>query len=342
MPSELEGDKCMKFGCSMEMINMHTSEMGAFLKLSKSYWVEMFKLTSAAGFRGIELPYNPGQSSGLTRSGMPVSRYVTQARYGSAKLLRQLLRDVGIEEVTSVHLSANDVMNELVLSGQDPMKLGSVLEDWAQEAIEFISELGGKGLVVSPTPEIGLLEKFVGKAKKGWEEAFLDQAATTINNIGRLSAKSGVRTCVTNEYWSLTRGDAIDGFLEKLDQGAISYSPDPAHLKIAGVDPLTTIRRHLGKVSYVRFSDTSFEDRDDNYRKIWAEYPTTGAQRVFLNVGEGIVDLPAIYRLLEGAGYDGWVICSSNNTLNVHRALLYMRWYIDHMLMKGSQGGKRE
>jgi sugar phosphate isomerase/epimerase len=326
----------MKFGCSMEMVDLHTSGMGAFLKLSKSYWVELFKLTSAAGFRGIELPYNPANSSGLTRSGMPISKYVTNSRYGSAKSLRQLLNDIGIDEVTSVHISANDVMNELISSGQEPAKLSSFLQDWAREAIEFVSELGGKGLVVSPTPEIGLLEKFVGRNEKGWEAAFLDETADAINKIGHLSAKCGVQTCITNEYWSLLRGDAIETFFSKLDQGAISYSADLAHLAIAGADPVKIIQKFLGRLSYVRFSDTSFEDREDNYKKIWAEYPTTGAQRVYLNLGEGSVDVPAVYGALKKANYNGWIICLSKNTLNVHRALLYMRWYIDHELTKNS------
>jgi sugar phosphate isomerase/epimerase len=326
----------MKFGCSMEMVDMHTSGTGEFLKLSKSYWVEMFKLTSAAGFRGIELPYNPGDSSGLTRSGMPVSKYVTNARYGSAKLLRQLLHEVGIDEVTSVHISANDVMNELILSGRAPGKLAAVLEDWAREAIEFIAELGGKGLVVSPTPEIGLLEKFVGKGEKGWEAAFLDEIAGAINKIGYLSARSGIQTCITNEFWSLLRGDAMDAFFARLDQAAILYSADLAHLAIAGVDPVKIIQKYLGKLNYVRFSDTSFEDKEGNYKKIWAEYPPTGAQRVYLNLGEGSVDVPAAYRALERAGYKGWIICLSKNTLNVHRALLGMRWYVDHALTNNS------
>jgi sugar phosphate isomerase/epimerase len=324
----------MKFGCSMEMVNMHTSEMGAFLKLSKSYWVEMFKLTSAAGFRGIELPYNPANSSGLTRSGMPISNYVTKSRYGSAKSLLKLLNDVGIDEVTGVHISANDVMNELISSGQEPDKLFGMFEEWAKEATEFISELGGKGLVVSPTPEIGLLEKFFGNEKKGWEISFLDKTAEAINRIGKLSAKRGVQTCIKNEYWSLIRGNAIDAFLRKLDQGVISYSPDLAHLKIAGVDPVKTVKKYSGKISYIRFSDTSFEDKENNYKKIWPEYPVTGAQRVYLNLGEGSVDIPGVYRELRKSGYDGWIICESKKTLNVYRALLYMRWYLDHVVTK--------
>jgi sugar phosphate isomerase/epimerase len=227
-------------------------------------------------------------------------------------------------------------MNELISSGQEPAKLSRVLQDWAREATEFVSELGGKGLVVSPTPEIGLLEKFVGKNEKGWEAAYLDETADAINKIGHLSSQSGVQTCITNEYWSLLRGNAIETFFAKLDQEAVSYSADLAHLAIAGADPVKMIQKFLGRLSYIRFSDTSFEDKEDNYKKIWAEYPTKGAQRVYLNLGEGSVNVPAVYGALKKADYDGWIICLSKNTLNVHRALLYMRWYIDHELNRNS------
>lgn len=324
----------MKFGCTMEMVDMHTSETSAFLKLSRSYWIEMFKLTSAAGFRGIELPYNPGNSSGLTRSGMPISNYVTKARYGSAKSLLKLLNDVGIEEVTGVHISANDVMTEIISSGRQPEDLFATLEDWAKEAVIFVCALRGKSLIISPTPEIGLLEKYFRKNKKGWETEFLDKTAASINRIGTMSAKKSVQTCIKNEFWSLVRGNEFDNLYNKLDRKLIAYSPDLAHLKIAGADPVKTIKKYAGNLGYIRFSDTSFEDKENNYKKTWAEYPVNGAQRVFLNMGEGSIDIPGVYRELQKSGYDGWVICDSKKTVNIYRALLYMRWYLDNALIK--------
>lgn len=324
----------MKFGCTMEIVDMHASETSAFLKLSKSYWVEMFKLTSAAGFRSIELPYNPANSSGLTRSGMPISNYVTKARYGSAKSLLKLLNDVGIEEVTGVHISANDIMTEIISSGQKPDELFYMLEHWAKEAVTFVSELKGQSLIISPTPEIGLLEKYVTEKKKGWETKFLDKAAAAINRIGKMSAKKGVKTCVKNEFWSLVRGKEFDKLYKNLDQKLVAYSPDLAHLKIAGSDPVNVIKKYAGNLGYIRFSDTSFEDKENNYKNIWAEYPVKGAQRVFLNMGEGSINLPGVYRELQKSGYDGWVICDSKKTVNIPRALLYMRWYLDNVILK--------
>lgn len=324
----------MNFGCSMEMVNMHTSETGAFLKLSKSYWVEMFKLTAAAGFRGVELPYNPGNSSGLTRSGMPISSHVVRSRYGSPKDFIKLLREVGIDEVTGVHISANDVMAELISSGQGPDRLFNMLEEWAKEAIEFVLELGGRGLVISPTPEIGLLDKYIGGEGKGWEVAFITEASAAINRIGEVSSRSGVQACLKNEFWSLVRGSAFDKFFQSLDPAVIAYSPDLAHLKIAGVDPVGVMKKYAGRLAYIRFSDTSFEDKEKNYLKIWAEYPVKGPQRVYMNMGEGSVNIPGVYRELEKSGYGGWIICESKKTLNVHRALLQMRWYLDHVVTK--------
>lgn len=59
----------MKFGCSLEMINMRTSRPNFIIKQSKFYWVEMFKLVAAAGFKGIELPYNPYNSDPINAQG---------------------------------------------------------------------------------------------------------------------------------------------------------------------------------------------------------------------------------------------------------------------------------
>ena len=328
----------MKFGCSLEMINMRTSGPNFIVKQSKSYWVEMFKLVAAAGFTGIELPYNPYSSDPLAfeigRCGMPVNRAAVNAKYGSVQSFRDFLHSVGIKELTSVHISAQDILLELIASENSDGDIPEMLEKLGLEALEFVIDMGGKGLVVSPTPEIGLLAQYMGNGDDTWEKRYLKKTGEVLNRIGRSAAAQGVQIAITNEFWGLLRGSEIEGFMKYITGENVRFAPDPAHLLIAGTDPAAMVKIFEGRLGLVRFTDTAFVDSLMNYKKTNAEVPVEGPQRLFCDVGEGAVDLIGIYKALQDSGYDGWVICESKKTLNVYRALLKMRWYLDNVVLK--------
>ena len=332
----------MKFGCSLEMVNMRISEPGFKHKLSKSYWVELYQLIAAAGFKGIEMPYNPFMTDGIAfnmgRSGMPINRYSIKTKYGSVREFVELLRESGIEEITGVHVSANDAMIEVMSTFRQPYHLFGLIEQAVLEAVEFLAECGGRTQVLSPTPEIGLADRLFGGGDRGYAPGFLARIAELVNRLGEAAAASGIRLSVRNEFWSLTRGGEIDAFLHQLDSRHVGYSPDLAHLAIADADPVEIVRRHKGRLSAVRFSDTFFRDVERNFEKPNPEIPVVGPQRVFCDLGDGRVDIAGVYRVLKESGYDGWVICESKKTLNVYKALLKMRWSVDHGFAKATRG----
>lgn len=327
----------MKFGCSLEMINMRTSGPNFIIKQSKSYWVEMFKLVAAAGFKGIELPYNPYNSDPIAfevgRCGMPISTFAVNAKFGSIKLFLELLNSVSIEEVTSVHINANDIMLELIARDEGFDEYFKMFEEMANEAIAFIAELGGKGLVISPTPEIGLLIENIGKGKDGWQPGFISKTIEVLNKIGEMAEKSGIKAAVKNEFWGLAHGSRLEEFFTGIDE-KILYSPDLAHIAIGKADPVETVKKFKDRIGFVRFSDTAFEDKVENFTRPNPEIPVDGSQRVYSDLGEGKVDITGAYKVLEESGYDGWVICESKMTLNVYRGLLKMRWYVDNVIKK--------
>lgn len=329
----------MKFGCSLEMINIRTSGPNFIIRQSKAYWAEMFKLVAAAGFKGVELPYNPFSSDPMAfeigRCGVPISAFAVNSKYGSPKEFMEFLNSVGIEEITGVHINANDVMLEIIASGQNMSIYFELFEKMGMEAIDFLESLGSKGLIVSPTPEIGWLESYL---EGDFKEDFTDKTVELMKKLVAAAAKKGISVAVKNEYWSLMRGKAVANLLNQVE--GLQFSPDLAHIQITGDDPAMVVNAHKDQISYLRFSDTEFSDDVGNYKKINAEIPVEGKQKVFSDVGEGKIDLLAVAKILNENAYDGWVICESKKTLNVHRALLKMRWFIDHEIINRLGGCK--
>jgi sugar phosphate isomerase/epimerase len=322
----------MKFGFSLETVNIRASEPNFKHKLSKTFWDSMFKFIASAGFEGIEMPYTPyvnGIVCDICRSGMPISRYAIDTKYSSPEAFMHLLNSVGIKEVSGIHINPNDTLNELIEMSEDTGVLFTEFEKLAEEAIQLLVELGSKTLLVSATPEIGLILET--GPQPGWETPFRKQSITMLNRIAEKAHKSGIQTVVKNEFWGLARGNAIDWFMKELDPSVL-FSPDLANIKIAGSDILETMSKYKNRLSSIRLNDTFFTDVEENYSKTDPEIPVVGAQRVFCDLGDGDIEIPAIYKELVKAGYDGWIICESRKTLNIYRALLKMRWYLDHVL----------
>lgn len=323
----------MNFGCSLETVNMLSSGPNFIYKQSKSFWTNYFKFIAAVGFKGVELPFNPFNSDPLAfemgRCGIPLSAFAVNAKYGSPAEFLAFLRSVGIEQVTSVHMNANDVLLEILASERSMDDYFPLFEKSGMEAIDHLVSLEGKGLVISPSAELGWLEKMVGTDLDG---DFTDKTVEVLTKLIRAASLKGIQVALKTEYWSLFRGPKMADLLHRLP-GAF-LCPDLAHLAIAG-DPVNiVVDAHKDQVAFMRLSDTDFTDNFANFRKINAELPVEGPQKVFCDLGDGNVDLLGACKILKDNGYKGWIICENKKTLDVYKGLLKLGWFTEFDLAR--------
>lgn len=320
----------MKFACSLEMVNLQTSGPNFIYKQSKHFWVEFLKYVSAAGFRGIALPFNPFTSDPMAfetgRCGCPVSARAVADKYGSPAEFLDLLHSLRIQQVACVHMNANDVMLELNAAGRGMEDYFPLLEELSMQAVEHAASLKAAGIVLSPSPELGWLKLRLGT---GWEEDFTARSVEVFRRLAAAAGARGLEVSVTGEFWSFFRGKK----LKDIPAGVpgVTICPDFAHLAITGDPVLEIVRHHAKDYRFVYLTDTAFTDTAGNYRRINAELPVEGPQKVFSDLGEGTVPLGQILEFLRGAGFDGWAVCEQRRTADVYRGLLKLRWFIDSM-----------
>ena len=97
--------------------------------------------------------------------------------------------------------------------------------------------------------------------------------------------------------------------LERLLAGApdVSLLLDAGHLAFAGIDPVCVARRHAKRIAHVHLKSVRPEVADRVRREGWSFYRAV-ANGVFTVAGDGCVDYPAIFRILAGADYRGWLV----------------------------------
>lgn len=328
----------MKYILNLEMVNMKTSKPNAFYMNSTMFWIEYFKCIGAAGFDAIEMQYNPYSLDPLSfeigRCGVPVSRFAIEAKYGSIPEFLAMIGQFGLRGIEAVHIDTNEILNEIIAADGDAKEYFPMMDALMEEAVQFCEEARIPWITLTPTPEIGMLERYYYTQAGDDEPGFLERLEKHLEAAREKAETSGVKIAVRNEFWSVLRGEKIVPFLQREACRRLYYSPDMAHLTIAEAEIGRILRSMGNRIACPRFNDTAFADRHENYKRLNAEIPTEGRQRIFCDLGDGTVDLPHWRDELQKLGYDGVVSCESRKTLEVYKGLLKTKWYIDRVLCR--------
>lgn len=89
---------------------------------------------------------------------------------------------------------------------------------------------------------------------------------------------------------------------------------DTGHLLIGGGDPVRVAQEHPERIAHVHLKDVDLAWA----RKVQdgaAGYTEAVAAGMYVALGRGDVDIAAIVRSLEGAGYDGWYVLEQDTVL---------------------------
>jgi inosose dehydratase len=102
--------------------------------------------------------------------------------------------------------------------------------------------------------------------------------------------------------------------LEHIDTDALALGLDTGHIAWAGDDPVVVCNHYIDRISALHLKDVNDDIRRQGVVANWT-YPEFTAAGVFAELGEGMVDFPAILTPLFETGFDGWLIVETDITL---------------------------
>lgn len=150
------------------------------------------------------------------------------------------------------------------------------------------------------------------------EDAMTDaefaQFASTLNKVGEITLRYGVRSCFHNHVGSVieTR-EEIDRLFALVDPALVFQGPDIGHLVWAGADPLQFCRDYANAIKTVHIKDIAPDVLARGVAEAW-DYGTFSDHGIFAELGEGCVDFPALFDVLFANGFSGWVIVETDRT----------------------------
>lgn len=136
----------------------------------------------------------------------------------------------------------------------------------------------------------------------------------TLNMVGEITLREGVRSCFHNHVGTVieTRAE-VDRLLALTDPTLVFLGPDTGHLAWAGADPVAFCRDYASRIKTLHLKDIDAAVRDRGRDAGW-DYDTFTQNGVFVELGEGCVDFPAIFAILRNVGFGGWVIVETDVT----------------------------
>ena len=180
-------------------------------------------------------------------------------------------------------------------AAHDPGQHAAVLAR-AQEAMQFLRRFGAKHLVVfSPRRGPG-------------PEAFATMCRF-YNRLGEAALEMGFRAGLHNHLGQMVQDPAeIDRSMELTDPRLFYFSPDTAHVHLAGGDVPAILNKYKDRLMLADYKDAK----------------RAGLSASFVNsiydLGDGEIDFPACHRVLKSIAFKGWLCVDLDIARNGPRA----------------------
>jgi sugar phosphate isomerase/epimerase len=164
----------------------------------------------------------------------------------------------------------------------DPARRAEVLAS-ARRAMEFLKTFGADRLVV-----------FSPARSNGVTDGSFRAMCECFNRIGEAAGEMGFRAGLHNHLGQFVESSAeLDRCMELTDPKLFSFSPDTAHLHLAGIDVVRAVEKYKSRLMLIDYKDAR----------------QTGPKLTdnIFDLGDGEIDFPGCHRVLKSIAYKGWI-----------------------------------
>lgn len=142
----------------------------------------------------------------------------------------------------------------------------------------------------------------------------LARLADLLNEVGSITLREGVRACVHNHVGSPveTRFE-IDQLFSRLDRSVVFQGADVGHLAWAGDDVVRFVRDYASSILTLHLKDIDPKARAEGVAQRW-DYAGFSDHGIFAELGQGMVDFPAMFEELRRAQFAGWIVVETDVT----------------------------
>lgn len=176
----------------------------------------------------------------------------------------------------------------------DPARHAEMIEN-AKIAMNFLKNFGADKLVVfSPS-------------RSNLSEAAFKAMCDGYNKLGETAGEMGFRAGLHNHLGQMVQDAAeVDKCMAMTDPKLFSFSPDTAHLHLAGIPVSKYVEKYKDRLMLLDYKDARKDGK-------------TFKEQIF-DLGDGEIDFPACHRVLKSTAYKSWICVDLDTARNGPRA----------------------
>jgi sugar phosphate isomerase/epimerase len=170
----------------------------------------------------------------------------------------------------------------------DPARRSEVIAS-AKTAMNFLKDFGANHLVVFPP-----------NRSNGIGDAAFKAMCESFNEIGSAAREIGFYAGLHNHMGEMVQTpDEIDRCMAMTDAKLFYFSPDTAHLLLAGCDVVKTLEKHKHRLMMADYKDAK--------RLAGTKADSFDKESIF-DLGDGDIDFVGCHRVLKSLAFKGWLV----------------------------------
>ena len=170
----------------------------------------------------------------------------------------------------------------------DPARRAEVIGN-AKTAMNFLKEFGAQHLVI-----------FSPNRSNGTAPGAFQAMCECFNEIGAAAREIGFYAGLHNHMAQMVQNpDEVDRCMAMTDPKLFYFSPDTAHLHLAGCDVPKTLEKHQHRLMLADYKDA---------KRLATTKPDSFDRESIFDLGDGDIDFPACHRVLRSVKFQGWLV----------------------------------
>lgn len=191
--------------------------------------------------------------------------------------------------------------------------------------LDFLSKVGSKCIGVSEQSYSiqGMMDHPIQEGKYVMNDEEWKRLTTGLNRLGKIAKDRGMVLTFHHHMGTVIQTEEeIDRFMESVDPELVYLLFDSGHLSFAGIDPEKILRKYVSRVRHVHLKDLRKSVVSQSREEKWSFLKGVRAG-TFTVPGDGDVDFAPIFKILEEADYEGWIVVEAEQDPAVANPLEY-------------------
>ncbi|MDR1800643.1 MAG: myo-inosose-2 dehydratase [Lachnospiraceae bacterium] len=129
-----------------------------------------------------------------------------------------------------------------------------------------------------------------------------------LNKLGKIAKDKGFKLCFHHHMGTAVQTAAETAkMMEMTDPDLVFLCYDTGHFTFAGESPLEVLKKYVDRVGHVHLKDMRLSVVEEVKKNHWS-FLTAVRNGSFTVPGDGDVDFDPIFKVLEEANYEGWLL----------------------------------